>query len=87
MSNTIKVYTETEFTYPVFPSFSEAGKTPNDEKALESVDPAPYSFSVGKDQHGNDIMNCIVGIGSVRIHNLYRYNGEGSWRFLALISN
>jgi hypothetical protein len=80
----IKVHsTDCGFTYPVFPAHSDFGKTPDHEKLLESIDPTPYMYCVGKDQKGNDIMNCLVGVGSPNIHTVYRYN-DGTWKLLYL---
>lgn len=69
--------------YPVFPAHSEFGKSPSHELALADIDPSLYQYCVGKDQKGNDIMNCLVGIGSPNIHTVYRHN-DGTWKPLYL---
>lgn len=82
------VRTDNNFFYPVFPAHSEAGFIPNDEKALENVNPSEFTFNVGHDPKGNAIQNCIVGIGAVNLHNLYRYNSENKiWRLIAIINH
>jgi hypothetical protein len=67
--------------YPIFPSFSAEGKTPDDSRALESIDPTLYQYNVGVEQKGSHIMTVLVGIGHEKIHNVYRFN-EGTWKFL-----
>lgn len=80
-------HTKNGFSYPVVPSFSENGSQPSDEKALNSVCPSMHMFNVGYDPKGNAIQSCLVGVGSVKLHNLYRYSADNDfWRLVGLIS-